>query len=92
MGPTSPKVGSALDDLSSLYFGENKFAEAERVYARLLTVEEKTFGSHSVIVANTLDNYATTLHKLNQNGEAAKVEERVRTIRASGRASKPSVN
>ena len=68
-----------------LYHDQGKYAEAEPLYQRSLTIVEKALGPEHPDVATTLDNYAALLRKTDRNAEADELEERTRAIRAIAR-------
>jgi Tetratricopeptide repeat len=78
--------------MSSMYLTEEKYADAEPLYARLIEVEQKAFGSKSQMLANTLINYATVLRKLGRGAEAAQMENRSKAILAEQASKKAAVN
>jgi hypothetical protein len=81
-----------LDAISSVYLAEEKYADAEPIYARLIVVEQKTFGEHSLILANTLQNYAIALRKLGRDVQAVQMEDRSKAIQAEQASKKVAVN
>jgi hypothetical protein len=80
VGKDSAEVGSVLDDFSSMYLDERKFADAEPLFARLVTVEEKVFGTDAPILAQTLPKFAQVERKLGHADHANQLETRAKTI------------
>ena len=81
-----------LDDFSSMYMEEGKYAEAEPLFTRLVTVEEKVFGPEGPILAQTLPTYAEVERKLGRAKEADQLDARAKAIAAkSGFPSKAGV-
>ena len=65
-----------------MYAMEGKYSQAQPIYARLVELEEKTFGQRSLGPANTLDGYAQALRKLGHAAKAGELEDRAKAIRA----------
>ena len=74
-----------------MWRAEGKLQEAERLYTRSLAIREKALGPGHQDVAESLENYASLLRKLQRNDEAAAMESRARQIRAGGTPSKSNV-
>jgi hypothetical protein len=92
VGKDSAEVGSVLDDFSSMYLDEGKYADAEPLFARLIAVEEKVFGADAAILAETLPKYAQVERKLGHNQQADQLEARAKEIAAQpAPAPKPAV-
>jgi len=66
-----------------MYAMEGKYSQAQPIYARLVELEEKTFGQRSLGPANTLDGYAQALCKLGHGAKAGELEDRAKAIRAA---------
>jgi hypothetical protein len=66
-----------------MYAMEGKYSETQPIYARLVELEEKTFGQQSVVLANTLEGYAQALRKLAQDAKASELEDWAKAIRAA---------
>ena len=83
-GPQSLEVADALDTLAGLYEAQNKFADAEPLLKRSLSIREKAPGQPGV--AATRDRLANTYEKLGKPDEA----NAVRTARAPAPAEPPA--
>ena len=59
-----------------------KYAEAERLHKRSLTIAEKAVGPEHPQVADSLGNYAWLLRETGRETEADKMEARAKAIRA----------
>jgi len=66
-----------------MYAMEGKYSQAKPIYARLVELEEKTFGQRSLGPVNTLDCYAQALRKLGHDAKAGELEDRANSIRAA---------
>lgn len=85
-GPQDLRLAATLNNLAALYRAQAKYAEAEPLYRRALTILEESLGPEHPLVARLLDNYAALLRQTNREAEAAKFEIRSEAIRAtSGR-------
>ena len=67
--------------MAALYQALAKYTQAEPLYQRVLAIREKALGPNHRDVATALENYAGLLYEMDRNAEAAKLEERARTIR-----------
>ena len=76
--------------MASLYYHQGKYTEAEPLYERSLAILEKALGPEHPQVAQSLDNYAALLHKLNRDAEAEKMEARAQAIRAKHAQENPA--
>ena len=74
-----------LGDLAALYSNQGKYAQAEPLLESSLAINEKTFGSDDLIVAQSLEDLAALLKKTNREAEAAKLEARAKAIRDKAR-------
>jgi tetratricopeptide (TPR) repeat protein len=69
--------------LCQLYDKWNKPEKAEPLYRRMLAILEKQYGSENPFLLSALTGEAKTLHQLGRSEEAAKVEERMKSIQAA---------
>ena len=65
-----------------LYKVQGKYDKAEPLYERSLRIREKALGTGHPAVAQSLQNYAALLRKMNRDTEADKMEARAQAIRA----------
>jgi esterase/lipase superfamily enzyme len=79
-GPQSVELADALDTLASVYEAQNKFADAEPLLHRSLTIREKTAGQPGL--AQTRDRLAAAYDKQGKTGDA----EALRTAAATAPA------
>ncbi len=63
---------------------EGRNSEAEPLYARALTIREKTLGPEHPDLATSLENYAALLRETERADEAERMEARAKAIRAKG--------
>ncbi len=68
--------------MALLYEAQGRYAEAEPLYQRSLTIMEKALGPEHPNVATTLENYAELLRTMNRDAEAKSMEARAKAIRA----------
>jgi len=71
-----------LNEEAQLYYRQGKYAEAEPLFRRSLTINEKALGPKHPHVATGLEHYAVLLRKMNREAKAAKLEVRAIAIRA----------
>ena len=76
-----PKTATALNNLGANLRMQERYKEAEPVLRRALAMKEKTLGSMSQSVANTLSNLAQVCEALGNKEEAAKYRARVLEIK-----------
>jgi tetratricopeptide (TPR) repeat protein len=67
-----------LDNLASLYRDEKKYADAEPLFKRALSILEKSAGDPDT--AMCLKNYATMLRQANRPKEAEQMEARLKSM------------
>jgi tetratricopeptide (TPR) repeat protein len=71
-----------LWSLCDLYDKWNKPEKAEPRYRQALSILEKKYGADNPALLSTLANEARALHQLGRATDAAKVEQRLESIRA----------
>jgi tetratricopeptide (TPR) repeat protein len=74
-------VARDLVNLADIYAGQGKHAEAEALYKRALTMQEKLRGPASEEVAAGLEKYARLLRTERRTAEAEKLETKATSIR-----------
>jgi|SRR5712692_3347661 len=75
-------ISSALDRLAEVCEYQEKHAEAEPLRRRSLEIKERAWGERrSWYLVDSLAAYSNVLHKIGREQEAAKIDERVETIR-----------
>jgi tetratricopeptide (TPR) repeat protein len=80
LGSGHPDVALVRSNLASLYYKQGN-TKAEELFKKALHVQESVIPYHPDL-AETLENYAALLRKTNQQKEeAAKMEERAKSIR-----------
>jgi len=78
--PDPRTKGDTLFNLAYLYHHYlNRLVEAESLYDKALSIQEKGFGQESREVKETLKEYANLLRKLGRKEEATKLESRIKT-------------
>jgi tetratricopeptide (TPR) repeat protein len=73
-------LGLSMSALAELYVAERRYAEAEPLLIRALTVQEKTLGPEHPRVAEVLTTYASLLRKVHRGREAALLDKRAKSI------------
>ena len=81
-GGQDPRLATSLNNLALLYKSLGKYAQADPLLRRALTIQEKALGTEHSQVATVFENYAVLLHRLNRDAEADKMEARAKAIRA----------
>jgi len=82
-------VALGLSNLADHYRIQGKYAEAEPLYKRALTINEKALGPEHPEVAQSLENYSALLHKTGRSDEATTLEARAKAIRAKHAGKNP---
>lgn len=76
-------IAEKLDRLAEVCEGQNNHAESVALRQRSIDIREKAWGEErSYIWVDALAAYAVALRKIDREEEAAKLEERVKAIRA----------
>jgi tetratricopeptide (TPR) repeat protein len=70
-----------LNNLTSFYFVQRRYAEAEAQYYHALNILEQEFGPTHFTIAMVLESYARLLRRINRIDDAEKIETRVKMIR-----------
>ena len=76
----SPEVGRLLNRAGSYLFERARYGEAELLYRRALTIDERSYGSDHPNVAATLNNLAVLLWTTNRLAEAEPLMRRALAI------------
>jgi tetratricopeptide (TPR) repeat protein len=74
--PADPRLAATLNTLAVLYHAQNKYAQAEPLYQRVLTLLEQTIGSDHPTLATTLNNLAVVYEAQGKYGAAAPLYQR----------------
>ncbi len=69
-----------MHNLALLYEAQGRYAEAEPLYQRALTIREQVLGPESPKTVATVESYALLLRKMQREKEATSLEERVKAI------------
>ena len=86
LGPNDLAVARTLEMLAATYAGEGKYDEAIPVYRQILAIQESKYGPEDSRLLFTLRPYAEALEAVNEDGEAARVQARVKEINSRKRA------
>lgn len=74
--PEDPRLAATLNTLAVLYHAQSKYAQAESLYQRVLTLLEQTIGPDHPTLATTLNNLAVVYEAQGQYGAAAPLYQR----------------
>ena len=74
----------ALNNLASLYDNQGRYVEAEPLYKRSLTIDEKALGPEHTSVARALNNLANLYRAMDRSNDAAALEARLATMPETG--------
>ena len=83
-------MGQSLNNLALLYRNQGKYAQGEPLLKRSLAIMEKALGPEHPNTAQSLENYAVLLRKMDRNAEAKKMEARAQAIRAKHAQENPT--
>ena len=81
-GASEDLLAASLNNLAAVYRAQGKYAQAEPLYQRALGIYETALGPEHPHVADTLENYADLLRKMERDVEAEEMEKRAKAIRA----------
>ncbi len=76
--PARPESEACTQLSRWLYDAQGRYAEAEPLYKRSLSIREKALGPEHPNVAQSLENYAALLRKTGRDAEAARMETRAK--------------
>ena len=80
VGPNHIAVAEILDSIAGMHQGKAKYALAEPLYVRNLTICERKFGPNSKQVAARLSGLAVLYHNMGQAKKAVPLEKRALAI------------
>ena len=75
-GPEDPRHAATLNTLAVLYHAQRKYAQAEPLYQRVLTLLEQTVGPEHPTLATTLNNLAVMYEAQDKYSEAEALYQR----------------
>ena len=81
LGKSHPHVATSLNNLVEQYRAQGRYAEAEHLHKRALTIRGKALGLEHPLVATVCENTAELYKKIGKEDEAKRLEERARRIR-----------
>ena len=84
-----PYLAMSLNNLAGLYQAQGRYAEAEPLYERALTIFEKALGPERPDVATALENYAALPRETGRSEDAREMEARAKAVRAKHAAENP---
>ena len=79
-GEQDPRLATSLKNLALLYYDQGKYAEAEPLHHRALTIREKVLGPEHPDVAISLNNLALLYYDQGKYAEAEPLYQRSLTI------------
>ncbi len=88
-GPQHPAVAIALENMGSLLVAQSRYAEAERLYVRALSIKRRDIDKPDPMdpdyreFAICLEKIAVLYRKMGRDGEAEAFEKRIATIRST---------
>jgi tetratricopeptide (TPR) repeat protein len=82
LGTESQNLIESLSSLAEVCRFQGKYDDAEQLYRRALTIQEKSFGAGHPSVATSLENLMIIFTDLGNYPEAERMRERVRAIRS----------
>jgi tetratricopeptide (TPR) repeat protein len=82
LGPEHPQVAISLNHLALLCEAQGDYAGAKQLYQQALIIRRKMMGQDSPRVRLTEVYYASLLHKMGLDEEAAQLEEHIQAIHA----------
>ena len=88
LGSDHPGVGTNLWELANLHKARGNYAEAESLFKRVMEILEKKLDPNDPRLGTCLMDYADLLHKMNRDGEAAKLKTWAAEIRAKAAVKK----
>ena len=83
-------VAGTLNSLAVLYHAQGRYAEAEPLHQRALSIVEEALGLEHPHVAIVLENYAVLLRETGRSAEADTLDTRVKLIRAKHAKDNPA--
>ncbi len=75
-GEQDPRLPTSLKNLAFLYYTQGRYVEAETLYQRVLTINEKAMGPEHSDLATTLDNLAGLYYMQGKYAEAETLHQR----------------
>ena len=82
-GKDNPNVGGALRELAVSYSNQEKYAQAEPLYRRVVELREQELGPFAPELAPILDDLSLVLLRMGRDTDAAAVRDRADAIRVS---------
>ena len=70
-----------LNNLTSFYFAQRRYEEAEAQYQHALNILEQEFGQNHFTIGMVLESYARLLRRINRIDDAEKIETRIKIIK-----------
>lgn len=79
-GSWDPKVAISCVNLANCLRQQGRFAEAEELYKKAITVKDKAFGPLHKELIPVLENYAKMLRAAGRTAEADKMDKQAKAI------------
>ena len=79
-------MGTDLNNLGLLYLLSNRYAEADKVYQRALSIRIHALGENDPAVAETMGSYAQVLSGLRRNVDAKEMRDKAHAILSNSSA------
>ena len=81
MGRDNVELGTTLSNLAELYRVQGRYAEAEPLQKRALSLREKSLGPNHPLVATSLGNLASLYEALGRDDDALQLLGRALDVR-----------
>ncbi len=75
LGPLHPWTATNLNNLAELYRAQGKYLEAEPLYQRALSIDERTLGPQHPTTRTIRANYTSLLRAVGREVEALALEQ-----------------
>jgi tetratricopeptide (TPR) repeat protein len=84
-----PELAINLGNLAILYSDSRKYSEADRLFRKAILILKKSLQPEHPDLLNIQNGYADLLRRMNRKGEAQKLADHVRKMRAKQERKKP---
>jgi len=75
VGPDHPDTATSLNNLANLYWNQGKDEQAEPLYQRALSIDERTLGLQHPHTQTIRANYARLLRTMGHDAEATALDQ-----------------
>jgi tetratricopeptide (TPR) repeat protein len=74
LGPDHPDTATSLNNLAKLYGNQGKYEQAEPLYQRALSIDERALGPQHPTTQRIRANYTRLLRTMGHDAEAAALD------------------